>query len=134
MKTALLGNHVLVSASGFGSMAPLIKSGDLIALATTSPTRMAGFPNLPTMADKGFPDVSINIWMGILVPAKTLKSFVDLLARTLAQAAKDPALGVALEKAGMSLDYRDPTAATALLEREHATVGRLVERLKLPKD
>lgn len=134
VKTALLGNHVQVSASGFGAMAPLIKSGDLIALATTSPTRVAAFPNVPTMAEKGFPDASLNIWMGLFVPAKTPKPVVDQLSKVLAQVAKEPALGAALEKVGMALDYRDPAAATALLEREYATVGKLVEKLKLPND
>jgi tripartite-type tricarboxylate transporter receptor subunit TctC len=134
VKTALLGNHVLVSASGFGSMAPLIKSGDLIALATTSPTRVAAFPNVPTMAEKGFAEASLNIWMGLFVPVKTPKPVVDLLVTVLAQVAKDPALAAGLEKAGMALDYRDPVATVALLERESATVGKLVEKLKLPKE
>ncbi|MSQ54743.1 MAG: tripartite tricarboxylate transporter substrate binding protein [Betaproteobacteria bacterium] len=134
VKTALMGGHVLVSTSGFGSLAPLIRSGDLIALATTSPTRVAAFPNVPTMAENGFPDASLNIWMALYAPAKTPKPVTDLLVRTLAQVAREPALAAGLEKAGMHLDYRDPAETLALLERESRAVARIVEKLDLPRE
>ena len=134
VKNAIMGGHVTIATSGFGSLSPLIKSGDLIALVTTSPKRVAAFPNVPTMTEKGFPDASLNIWMGLYVPAATPKPVVDTLIKALAQAAKDPALSAGLEKAGMHLDYRDPAATTKLLETESATVGKVVERLKIPKE
>jgi tripartite-type tricarboxylate transporter receptor subunit TctC len=134
VKIAVMGGHVTVGSSGLGSFAPLIRSGDLIALVTTSPSRVAAFPNVPTMAEKGFPEASLNIWMGLYVPVKTPKPVIDTLVRALAQAAKDPALAAGLDKAGMYQDYRDPAATLALIERESAAVGKVVERLKLPKD
>ncbi len=134
VKTALMGGHVIVSASGFGSLSPLIRSGDLIALATTSPTRVAAFPNVPTMSEKGFPDASLNIWMGLYVPARTPSHVTGLLTRTLAQVAKEPALAAGLERAGMHLDYRDPAATLALIDRETTAVGKIVEKLNLPKE
>jgi tripartite-type tricarboxylate transporter receptor subunit TctC len=134
VKTAVMGGHVTIATSGFGSLSPLIKSGDLIALVTTSPTRVKEFPNVPTMAEKGFPDASLNIWMGLYVPAKTPRPVVDTLVKALAQVAKDPALPTGLEKAGMHLDYRDPAATAKLLETESAAVGKVVDRLKLPKE
>jgi tripartite-type tricarboxylate transporter receptor subunit TctC len=134
VKTAIMGGHVDIATSGFGSFAPLLRSGDLVALVTTSPRRVAAFPNVPTMAEKGFPEASLNIWMGLYVPAKTPKPVVDTLVRTLAQAAQDPLLKDGLEKAGMYLDYRDPAATAKLLEEESATVGKVAARLKLPKE
>lgn len=134
VKTAVMGGHVTLGSSGLGSFAPLIRSGDLIALVTTSPSRVAAFPNVPTMAEKGFPEASLNIWMGLYVPVKTPRPVIDTLVRALAQASRDPALATGLEKAGMYLDYRDPPATLQLIERESAAVGKVVERLKLPKD
>jgi tripartite-type tricarboxylate transporter receptor subunit TctC len=134
VKTAVMGGHVTIATSGFGSLAPLIRSGDLIALVTTSPTRVKEFPNVPTMAEKGFPDASLNIWMGLYVPAKTPKPVVDTLVKALAQAVKDPALTTGLEKAGMHLDYRDPAGTQKLLDTESAAVVKVVEKLKLPKE
>jgi tripartite-type tricarboxylate transporter receptor subunit TctC len=134
VKTALLGGHVVISSSGFGSLGPLVKSGDLIALATTSPKRVPAWPNVPTMAEKGFPDASLNIWMGLYVPAKTPKPVVDHLVATLAQVAKEPVLAANLEKIGMALDYRDPAGTAALLRSESDTVGKLIDKLKLPRE
>lgn len=134
VKNAIMGGHVTIATSGFGSLSPLIKSGDLIALVTTSPKRVAAFPNVPTMTEKGFRDAALNIWMGLYVPAATPKPVVDTLVKALAQTAKDPALSAGLEKAGMHLDYRDPAATTTLLETESATVAKVVERLKIPKE
>jgi tripartite-type tricarboxylate transporter receptor subunit TctC len=134
VKNAIMGGHVTIATSGFGSLSPLIKSGDLIALVTTSPKRVPAFPNVPTMTEKGFPDASLNIWMGLYVPAATPKPIVDTLVKALAQASKDPALSAGLEKAGMHLDYRDPAATLKLLETESATVAKVVEKLKIPKE
>ncbi len=134
VKLALMGGHVIASTSGFGSLSPLIRSGDLIALATTSPTRIAAFPNVPTMAEKGFPGASLNIWMGVYVPAKTPKEVSDVLVRTLAEVARNPALAAGLEGAGMYVDYRGPAATLQLIERESAAVAKIVDSLKLPKE
>ncbi len=134
VKNAIMGGHVTVATSGFGSLAPLIRSGDLIALVTTSPTRVAAFPNVPTMAEKGFPDASLNIWMGVYVPAQTPKPVVETLVKALAQAVKDPSLATGLDKAGMHLEYRDPAATAKLVETEAATVAKVVEKLNLPKE
>lgn len=133
VKNAIMGGHVSVATSGFGSLAPLIRSGDLIALVTTSPRRVKEFPGVPTMAEKGFPDASLNIWLGLYVPARVPRPVVDVLVKALAQTAKDPAFEAALEKAGMHLDYRDPADTQKLLESETATVARVVEKLNLPK-
>lgn len=134
VKNAILGGHVTVATSGFGSLSPLIRSGDLVALVTTSPKRVPAFPNVPTMAEKGFPEASLNIWMGLYVPAATPKPVVDALVRALVQAVKDPALEAGLEKAGMHLDYRDPAATLKLLESETAAVAKVIEKLNLPKE
>jgi tripartite-type tricarboxylate transporter receptor subunit TctC len=133
VKNAIMGGHVNVATSGFGSLAPLIKSGDLVALVTTSPRRVAAFPNVPTMVEKGFPDASLNIWLGLYVPAKTPKPVVDVLVKALAEAAKDPAITAAIEKAGMQVDYRDPTETQKLLDTEGANVSRVIERLGIGK-
>ena len=133
VKNAIMGGHVNVATSGFGSLAPLIKSGDLVALVTTSPRRVAAFPSVPTMVEKGFPDASLNIWLGLYVPAKTPKPVVDVLVKALAEAARDPAIAAAIEKAGMQVDYRDPAETQKLLDTEGANVSRVIERLGIGK-
>ncbi len=129
VKNAILGGHVHLASSGFSSLAPLIKSGDIIPLITTAPKRVAGFGNVPTMAEKGFPEASLNIWMGLYVSAKTPKPIVDRLVRALEQTMKDPSVAAAVEKAGMLIDYRGPEATRKLLESEHEAMKKAVTRL-----
>ena len=133
VKNAIMGGHVTLASSGFGSFAPLFRSGDLIPLVTTAAKRVAAFPNVPTMAEKGFPEASLNIWMGLYVPAKTPKAVQDVLVKALTQAAKDPAVVAATEKAGMYMDYRDPAETQKLLESETASVRKVAERLGIGK-
>ncbi len=133
VKNAILGGHVQLASSGYGSMAPLIKSGDLIALVTTAPKRLPALPNIPTMAEKGFPEATLNIWMGLYVPAKTSKRIVDVLVRALEKTAKHPAVIAATEKAGMAVDYTDPETTRKMLEREHEAVKKVVMKLGIGK-
>ena len=133
VKNAIMGGHVSVATSGFGSLAPLIRSGDLIPLVTTSPNRVPAFPNVPTMAEKGFAEASLNIWMGVYVPAKTPKPVVDVLTKAFNQAAKDPVVISALEKAGMQAYYHTPAETLKLLDTEAAAVAKVADKLNLNK-
>jgi tripartite-type tricarboxylate transporter receptor subunit TctC len=133
VKNAIIGGHVSLASSGLGSMAPLIKSGEVIPLVTTAPKRTAGFANVPTMAEKGFPEATLNIWMGLYAPLKTPKEVVDKLARALEKTVKDPAVVGATEKAGMVIDHRGSEATRKLLESEHDAVKKVVAKLGLGK-
>ena len=133
VKNAIMGGHVNIATSGFGSLTPLIKSGDIVPLVTTSPKRLAAFPNVPTMAEKGFPDASLNIWLGLYVPARTPKPVVDRLAQALAEAARDPAIVAAVDKAGMFADYYSPEETDKRRQAEAATVKKVAEKLGLGK-
>lgn len=133
VKNAIMGGHVTVASSGLSSLAPLIRSGDLVPLVTTAPRRVPAFPNVPTMAEKGFPEASLNIWMGLYLPAKTPREIVDKLARALDRTMKDPAVVAAVEKAGMLVDHHGPEATRRLVESEHEAVKKVVARLGIGK-
>jgi tripartite-type tricarboxylate transporter receptor subunit TctC len=133
VKNAIMGGHVTLGSSGLSSFAPLIKSGDLVALVTTAPKRMPAFPDVPTLAEKGFPEAALNIWMALFVPAKTPREVVDKLSQALERAMKDPAVVAAVEKAGMIVDYRDPATTAKLVDAEHEAVKKVVGRLGIGK-
>jgi tripartite-type tricarboxylate transporter receptor subunit TctC len=133
VKNAIMGGHVSIATSGFGSLTPIIRSGDIAPLVTTSPRRLAAFPNVPTMAEKGFPDASLNIWLGLYVPARTPKPIADRLAQALAEAARDPAIIAAVDKAGMFADYYSPEDTEKRRQAEAATVKSVVDKLGLGK-
>lgn len=133
VKNAILGGHVDLSASGFGSLGPLIKAGNIFPLVTTATKRVADFPNVPTMVEKGFPDASLNIWFGLFVPVKCPKNVVDRLSQAMEKVMKDPAVQGQIEKAAMMVDYRDSKATFQLVEQEFAAVAKVVKKTGMGK-
>ena len=128
-KTALLGGNVDLGSGGFGSFGPLIQSGDLVPLVTTAAQRVPDYPDIPTMAEKGFRDASLNIWIGLFVPAATPREVVDRLAAALEETMGDAAVRKALNDAGMFVDYRNPEATRELLRTESESIRKAVRKL-----
>ena len=79
MLPALMSGEVQVSFINLASTGEQIKAGRLKALATTMPTRLAELPNVPTMAEQGFPGIGTNAWQGLFAPAATPKPILDKL-------------------------------------------------------
>lgn len=74
----LMGGHLQFAGSSISSAASLIKSGKVRALAVTSPKRNPALPDVPTVAELGYPDFSVVTFYGVLAPAKTP---TDVLSR-----------------------------------------------------
>src|SRR5712691_8853528 len=73
---ALISGELLASFVDPGPASAQIKGGQFRALAVTAPTRMASFPDVPTMAEAGVPDMAILSWTGFLAPAGTPPAIV----------------------------------------------------------
>ena len=132
-KNAILGGHVDLASSGFGSLSPLIKSGDIIPLVTTASKRVAEFPNVPTMAEKGFPDATLNIWFGLLVPQKCPPPVAQRIALAMDKVMKDPAIISQLEKSGLIVDYRESESMRKLLVEEYGTLAKVIQKTGMGK-
>jgi tripartite-type tricarboxylate transporter receptor subunit TctC len=76
---AVVAGHNPIGVSTIAPVAPHIKAGTLRALAVTSKTRSEMLPDVPTMAEAGYPDIQGDGWVGVLVPARTPKDIVSLL-------------------------------------------------------
>src|SRR2546428_13060672 len=70
VKNAIMGGHVTIASSGLSSLAPLIKSGDLVPRVTPAPRRAAAFADGPTAPRKGFPAPPLNTWMALAGPPR----------------------------------------------------------------
>ena len=131
VKNAVLGGHIPVGAAALSAVLSVVRSGDVVALATSASKRVPSIPNTPTMTEKGHPDASLSTWMEIYAPAKTPKPIVDRLSAALEKTMKDPAAIAAIEKAGLTVEYHDPAATRALIERENEVVARLAKKLSV---
>src|SRR5258706_1767285 len=76
---AVLGGEVQVLFGSVASTLPQVKAGKLKALAVTGLKRSAVVPNLPTLAESGFPGFDVSSWYSLLLPAKTPRAIVKRL-------------------------------------------------------
>jgi tripartite-type tricarboxylate transporter receptor subunit TctC len=80
---------------------PYIKSGKLIALAVSSPTRAPTLPDVPTTEESGYPNSAYRFWIGVFAPAKTPPAIVNKLNTEIQKALENPAVRAKLEKLGV---------------------------------
>jgi tripartite-type tricarboxylate transporter receptor subunit TctC len=78
--TALLGGQVDILILSSPGLSPHIKSGKLQALATLAPSRLPGYPDVPTLKEAGFPGIEMSDWFSIAAPAGTPRGIVDRLS------------------------------------------------------
>lgn len=98
----LLSGKVQVSPATLASVSSHIKAGQLRLLATASQKRLADFPDVPTFAELGFPQVTISAWAGFLLPSKTPREIADKLSAQISQILADPAVVAKIEALGMT--------------------------------
>ena len=77
--TDLVGGHIQLMFSGFSSVMPHIKAGKLKPLVQTGEKRSPALPDVPTIAESGFPKFEATAWYGVHAPAKTPKPIVTRL-------------------------------------------------------
>jgi tripartite-type tricarboxylate transporter receptor subunit TctC len=94
---AMIGGEVQLAFFNMASLLPHIKSGRLKALAAVPARRLPELPNVPTLAEQGYPGIGTNAWQGLFAPAATPKPIVDKLHAAVAAALNNPE-----EKAGLA--------------------------------
>jgi len=79
MVTDLLGGQVDVMFDNLPNALPHVKAGKMRALAVTSPKRLAELPEVPTVAELGYPGFEVAVWYGVFVPAGTPPAIINRL-------------------------------------------------------
>ena len=87
---SVLAGDVLTTIADSGPASAAIRGGKVRALAVTSPRRMGAFPEVPTMAEAGFPQLDVQLWAGLFAPAGTSPAIARKLEDELAKALKSP--------------------------------------------
>ena len=78
-RTDVMGGQVQMMFDAVTTMAPLVRNGQLKAIATTGNVRSAVLPTVPTVSEAGVPGYEATIWLGIMAPTGTPKPIVDKL-------------------------------------------------------
>ena len=116
--TDLLGGHVQLMFSGFSSTLPHIKAGRLRALAVTGAQRSPAAPDVPTIAESGFPGFEATAWYGVLAPAKTPKPVVSRLHNDIVKVLQEPDVKNRLTGLGFEIVGSTPEQFSAYIKSE----------------
>jgi tripartite-type tricarboxylate transporter receptor subunit TctC len=112
----------------------LVKAGKLRALAVGTSKRLASMPDLPTVAELGFPGFDVSLWMGLLMPAGTPADVVDRMNKELGRVLADPATRQKIEEQGAEPAYSTPAAFATFIAGEAKRFGDLVADVGLKVD
>lgn len=88
--TETIGGRTQFTVTPLSTAAGHIKEGRLLALAMSTPKRVPAFPDVPTMAEAGFPKGEFNFWVGLLAPAATPREIVARLNAEINKALQAP--------------------------------------------
>jgi tripartite-type tricarboxylate transporter receptor subunit TctC len=105
-----------------------VKAGTLRAIAVTSARRSAVMPNVPTLAESGFPDVVADNLQGLLAPAGTPPAIIDKLQKAVAAILAQPDVRDQLQNMGFDLYATTPAEFSRIIVQELDRYTKIIRR------
>ena len=125
----LIGGHVDAMFASSSDALPQVESGKLKALAVSSVERLPQLPDVPTMAESGYPQFKMVTWNGLMAPKKVPPEVVERVAKAVTASLEDPAVKKLLESRGITPVGNSPTEFAALLKDEITLWKDIVKRV-----
>src|SRR6478672_4702476 len=132
--TALIAGDVGMFMVGTSTAVPHIQSGNVRALAVTSPKRVDSLPEIPTFAEAGLPGVDVSLWFAVQVPSATPPAIAKKLNADIARVVADPDYRQALEMRGFEAQSSTPEQLGSFLDKDYVKFRDLIQKLKLQVD
>ncbi len=129
--TDLLGGRVSMYPAVPSTAQPHIETGKLVALATTGSKRTALMPNVPTVAELGFPGFEAVNWYAFVASSKVPKDILDFWNRELVKVLRDPAIAAELAKHGLEPAPGTREELARYMETETEKWGKVVRDAKI---
>ncbi len=128
----LLGGQIPSVFASATTATPQVKAGRLRALGTTSAKRSATLPDVPTIAEQGYPGYEATNWYAFVAPAKTPRDIVLRLNREIVKTLRDPETHGAIFKQGEEPTPSTPEELAQHMAREYATWGKVIKEAGIP--
>jgi len=133
-RTALIGGHIDCASTGIDEMLQLYKAGQVRILAVNNLTRHALFPDVPTIAEAGFPNPNpILDWRGLAAPKGVSAEQMKILVNGFKQCFNDPEFVKLADQLGLPLTYADPQGFEKFLQGMEETLVPALKSVGLYK-
>ena len=132
--TDLMGGQIPFSVDTVSAAIPQLKSGKIKAIAVTAAKRSALLPNVPTMAESGYPDIDMDTWLILAAPKGLPADVKARLEKALAVTMADADTRAKLVAQGFEPSYSNAAASAALINRELPVMRALAVRANITAD
>lgn len=130
----LIAGQVQMTMGSAVPLLPQVKAGKMRALAVTSAKRISAAPDIPTIAESGFPDYEVVQWFFVVAPAGTPRSIVTQLNAAIAKSLAQPEVRERYAAQSIEATGSTPEALSKLIASEHAKWAAVIKRLNLKAD
>ncbi len=134
MITDLVSGQVQLGVAAVVAVQGQLKSGALRAIGVMGKERIASLPNLPTIAEQGFPAVDVKGWFAAIGPAKLPVDQVARINAAIVKAFNDPVVKEKLAQQDNFMNPSTPVEAVAYFKSEHDTYAKLISKAGLKVD
>jgi tripartite-type tricarboxylate transporter receptor subunit TctC len=129
--TDVVAGHLPAMFSNISDAIPQASSGAIRLLAVSSKDRARQIPDVPTLAESGFPGFDVLTWNGLMAPAGTPKEIIDKIAAEIGRAVKDPQFVDKLDQLGADPLGNTPAQFAAMVATETALWADTIKALGL---
>ena len=133
--TDLISGNIQLMFDTLSTALPPVKSGLVRALGVSSEKRSPDVPDVPTIAESGYPDYRVSVWYGIAAPAKLPDDIAQKVSASLDRALNDDAFRASLEKIGFPV-FRPRSAASIaeFIDADRARWSAVIKQLNISLD
>ncbi len=132
--TDLLGGQVMLMMDSLASALPHIKSGKIKAIGLSSAERVPQLPDVPTIAESGFPGFEGVGWGGVVIPIATPRDIVEKIGGDVRRILLDPAMQARIIERGAIADPRGPAEFTTFVKAEIVKWGEIAKKANIRAD
>jgi tripartite-type tricarboxylate transporter receptor subunit TctC len=132
--TDVAAGQIPVGFQGLGTVAALVRGGQLRLIGVCTPKRMSQFPDVPTISESGLPGFIFNSWFAMLAPAGTPKVIVARLNAEVLKALEDPDVRRKLEDLGFAVRGSSPEELGSMTRDQLARYARLIKEMGIANE
>ena len=130
----LVAGRTQATSAGTPPLMPHVKSGKLRVIAVGTPKRLASLPDVPTVAEQGYPGFETSQWYGLNAPAKTPPAIIKRLADEAAKAAHSPAVLARFAPEDTEAIGSSPQEYAAFIAKEQARWKDVIQKANVKAD